>query len=318
MKQVFTIFMLCFAFVINAQQLTQFTQFTFNKYGYNPAAAGTNINSRLEVISGLRKQWIGDFEAPATNFLSMNYTIKPERSYRYWQNVGLYTSNDKAGIYQNFSIYGSYTIHIPLTNRFIASVGLFAGARRFTIAKSVISPNDPVYAKTAEDLWVYPDIIPGIRLYNKKNFFDVSVHQLYKNKAAQNGKRIGAESNLNAHVYATFGKKIFFPNDFVVVPALNLHGSLNQLPSTEINLMTYYKSKIGVGISIRGANFLCGIFQARIYKNVTAGFAYDFTLNNYTNAHNNTLEFMIGLTPMMMLEGARVRHNVSKCPALDF
>src|ERR1700752_1593608 len=96
-----------FSFVAFSQQTSQFTQFTFNKYGYNPAAAGTNINAKLETICGVRRQWVGFHGGPFSNFFSMNYTFKPERSYKRWHNAGVYIANDNAGVFQNYSMYGS-------------------------------------------------------------------------------------------------------------------------------------------------------------------------------------------------------------------
>ncbi len=142
-KLIFTYFIISQAFYF-AQQTTQFTQFTFNKYGYNPAAAGSNINGNLEIISGIRKQWIEFDLSPYSNFFSANYTFKPKRSYKRWHNAGIYISQDNAGIYKNTGIYGSYTMHMHLSKRVVVSFGLFAGTRKFTVNKSLISPSDPV------------------------------------------------------------------------------------------------------------------------------------------------------------------------------
>lgn len=302
-----------------AQQTAQFTQFTFNKYGYNPAAAGTNINGKLEVVTGARKQWIGYPNAPATNFFSGNYTFKPERSYKRWHNAGVYIINDKSGIFQNFSFYGSYTLHLPLTNKLNMSVGVFAGVRRFSIAKGAISEFDPVYAASSDYFLSYPDFIPGIRLYNKKMFFDISVQQTYKNRQVQGDKQIGNKSVLTPHVYMSLGRKINYDNGFTVVPAANIHGTFTGIPSAEINLMAYYQSRIGLGATIRSANTACAILQVRIFKNMTAGFAYDYTINKFNSAYANTLEFMVGITPMFAsLVDKKGNHNVAKCPNFDF
>jgi len=266
MRNLVYIFLFC-TVVLFGQQTTQFTQFTFNKYGYNPAAAGSNINAKLETICGVRRQWVGFHGGPFSNFFSTNYTFKPERSYKRWHNAGLYISNDNAGIFQNYGIYGSYTIHIPLNNKYTASFGVFAGIRRFSIVRTALDPGDPVVKSTSEDLWAYPDVIPGLRLYNKRMFFDVSLQQLYKNTQAQGGKQIGGPSYLSHQVYISYGRRFFLENDFVLVPALNIHSSYTDLPSIEFNFMAYYNKRIGIGASIRGRDFISGILQLRTFKN---------------------------------------------------
>lgn len=309
-----------FSLVSFAQQTTQYTQFTFNKYGYNPAAAGSNINSGIEVIVGGRQQWIGFDNAPRTNFLSANYTIKPQRSYKRWHNFGLYLSRDKAGIFRSESYYLSYTLHLPLTNKYNISFGIFAGVRNFALDRGIISTSDPVYGATYPSYFLaYPDFIPGIRLYSKKLFIDVSIQQLYKNRLSQGDKQIGNKSVLAQQLYITLGKKFFLDNEFTIVPAINVHSSFVNIPSMELNVMAYYKKRIGIGATIRNKDFISGIFQIRFFKNMTAGFAYDYSINRLNRATPNTIEFMLGITPMMTAMGAeKGKHNVAKCPNFDF
>lgn len=302
-----------------AQQTTQFTQFTFNKYGYNPAAAGTNINAGLEAITGIRKQWVGFGNTPATNFVSATYTFKPQRSYRRWHNAGVYVINDKAGIFQNVGVYGSYTLHLPLTNKWNMSFGVMVGLRRFSLQRSAIAPADPVYAASSDAVVAYPDLIPGIRLYTRKFFFDASLQQITKSRQAQGGKEIGSPSVLTPHTYLSVGRKFVASPDIIVVPAVNVHGTFTALPSVEANVITYYRTRVGIGATLRNTDFVSGILQVRFFKNVTAGFAYDFSINKFTSAYSNTLEFMLGITPMMSgMEDKKGKHHVAQCPNFEF
>lgn len=303
-----------------AQQTGQYTQFTFNKYGYNPAAAGTNINAGLEAIVGIRKQWVGFEHSPASNFVSANYTIKPERSYKRWHNFGIYMAQEKAGIFQSEGFYGSYTLHLPITNKYFMSFGVFAGVRKLGVSRGIISSNDPIYGVTSSSyFYAYPDFIPGIRLYSKKMFFDVSIQQVFKTRQVQGDKQIGNKSLLTPQLYMSYGKKIILDNGMSIVPAINIHSSFTAIPSMELNVMTYYKKRIGLGATLRNKDFISGIFQIRFLKNVTAGFSYDYSINRLNSTAPNSLEFMIGVTPMMVNMGAdKGKHNVAKCPDFDF
>jgi type IX secretion system PorP/SprF family membrane protein len=304
--------------IVFSQQTTQFTQFTFNKYGYNPAAAGSNINAKIEAIGGIRKQWVGFGRAPASNFFSVNYTFKPPRSYKRWHNAGVYVANDTYGLFQNFGIYGSYTLHLPLNKRTTMSFGIFGGIRRFSFSTSSISSDDPAGKNNVAYFWAYPDIIPGFRVYNKKMFFDVSIQQIYKNRQVQGNKQIGNKSKLSQTVYISFGRRFFFDNYFVVVPSFNLRSTYTTIPSAEFNLMAYYKKRIGIGASVRDKNFISGIVQVRLYKTTTIGFAYDYSLNKISRTSPHSVEFMFGVTPLMMLEGDKIKNSVAKCPTFDF
>ena len=320
MKHLLCIILLGLTLSIRCQQTGQFTQFTFNKYGYNPAAAGTNINNNLELIIGGRKQWIGLNRAPTSNFLSVNYTIKPERSYKHWHNFGFYLANESAGIYRNDSYYLSYTIHLPLNKKTYLSFGIFGGLKNFSVDKASISKSDPVFAATYDDYFLaYPDFIPGMRLYSKKKFLDVSVKQLYKNRQVQGNKQIGHKSLLVPQLYVSFGNKYLLNNGFLFVPAFNIHTSFTNIPSVELNMMTYYLRRLGLGISIRNKDFVSGILQVRFLKNMTFGLSYDYSINQLNQVAPNTIEFMIGLTPLMNFMGIdNEQYNITKCPSFDF
>jgi type IX secretion system PorP/SprF family membrane protein len=302
------------------QQTPQYTQFTFNKYGYNPAAAGTNINGGIEVMVGTRKQWVGFEHAPFTNFLSVNYTIKPERSYKRWHNVGFYMSKEQAGIFRSEGYYLSYTLHLPITKRYNMSFGVFGGVRNLAMDRNIISMSDPVYAASYPNFFfAYPDFIPGIRIYSKKMFFDVSVQQIFKVRQVQGDKQIGNKSVLTPQLYMSYGRKFKLDNGIMLVPALNVHSSFLNIPSMELNVMAYYRKRIGVGATIRNKDFISGILQVRILKNVVAGFAYDYSISRVHSVAPNTVEFMIGLTPMMTDKNAdKASHSVAKCPNFDF
>jgi type IX secretion system PorP/SprF family membrane protein len=320
MKKIILCITLLCSFVGFSQQTGQYTQFTLNNYGYNPAAAGCNPNGKVEAMVGFRKQWVGFDYAPASNFVSANYTIRKERSYKRWHNVGVYLSQEKAGIFENVGLYASYSIHLPITNKYNISFGVFAGAQRFGVSRNVISSSDPVYSKTHQgSFYSYPDFIPGIRVYSKKMFFDVSVQQVFKNTRSQGDKQIGSKSILTPHLYVSYGRRFFFDNSWVIVPAINLHTTVTAIPSAEFNLMAYYIKRIGIGATIRNKDFISGIFQIRIWKNVTAGFAYDYSINKMRSSATNSFEFMFGVTPLLSTLGnEKGRTNVAKCPNFDF
>ncbi|MFO0322201.1 MAG: PorP/SprF family type IX secretion system membrane protein [Bacteroidota bacterium] len=303
-----------------SQQTNQFTQFTFNKYGYNPSAAGTNINANIEIILGTRKQWLGFSNSPFTNFLSINYTLKPERSYKRWHNVGIYIDKDRAGLFKNESYYLSYALHLPITKKYNMSFGIFAGVKYSAIDRKPISTNDPVYINSYNGFFLmFPDIIPGMRVYNKKMFFDVSVKQLYKNKLSQGAKQIGNKSELIPQLYVSYGKKINLNNGVVFLPAVNVHTSFLNIPSVEINTMFYVLKRVGLGATLRNKDFISGIFQIRFYKNIVAGFSYDYSINRLRQVAPNSIEVMIGLTSMFnALGGVNENRRTSDCPTFDF
>ncbi len=311
--------LILFCDFLSAQQTTQYTQFTFNRYGYNPAAAGTSFKSPFEIIIGTKRQWLDIDNAPKTNFFGANYTFIPKRSYRKWHNIGAYIDQDQSGVFANNSFLVSYTFHLLISKRLVAAFGVFAGARRFFISTNSLNPSDPAVAKSASNLVAYPDVIPGFRLYNKKFFFDISLRQLTTPKQSNSEKQIGLNSKIIPHIYTSVGMRFFFDNNFSLVPSLNMHSTFNYIPAFQGNLMLNYGTRFGIGASVTGKNFVGGIFQIRFLKNAVVGIAYEYSINRMRVAAPNTIEFMMGIVPIFDTRDRFGKSsNVAKCPILEF
>lgn len=318
MKRILICILFSLSFIAKAQQTPQYTQYTLNKYGYSPAAAGSALKNPLEILIGSRRQWLDINNSPRTNFLALNYTFVPKRAYRKWHSVGLYVDQDQSGVYLNNSFLASYTFHLVLSRKLIAAFGVYAGVRRFFVTVSSLNINDPAVAKSASNLFAYPDVIPGFRLYNKNFFFDVSIKQISIPRVANGSQQIGLSSRLSPTLYATIGRTFYLDNRFSLVPSLNMHSPFTFLPSLEGTLMLNYGSYGGIGAFVRGNSFAGGILQFRFFKNAIVGIAYDYSINKMRVAAPNSLEFMLGFVPVGADEKRGKTNNIAKCPALAF
>ncbi|MEO6301891.1 MAG: PorP/SprF family type IX secretion system membrane protein [Bacteroidia bacterium] len=316
MKKLITYLVFCFFISqLHAQQFPQYTQFIFNKIGYNPAASGTSINAPYELIFGARSQWIGFSNNPKSGFVSFNYNFVPERSVSKWHNVGIYVDQDQTGNFVHNDIWLSYTFHLLIAKKTILSFGLFAGMKQFKLTKNNLDNNDPAVAGSNGSVFAYPDIVPGIRLTNKKFFMDICFQQVSLYKQSGIGGKIGSPSKLLPHYNFSMGRKIKI-NDFdKVVIAVNLRSSILSLPSAELNIMNYYNKRFAVGASIRGKNFICAIVQFKVLENLNVGMAYDLSINKVFRGSPNTAEIMVSFSPLFGGEMTEkvVRRNVSDC-----
>jgi len=73
-KRILIILFLFYSFGVIAQQSVQYSQYTFNNFGYNPAFAGTT--KCLDVRAGTRIQWLGFEGAPRTSFFSVHKRLE--------------------------------------------------------------------------------------------------------------------------------------------------------------------------------------------------------------------------------------------------
>lgn len=301
----------------NAQQSVRYTQYTTNVLGLNPAFAGTHNN--IEFVVGRRMQWYGFENAPTQTFGSGSYTFKDRRKPKLWHAISLYAEEDRQGVFVHKSAYLGYAIHLRLFTGVIMSAGIFAGAKQSGLSSKIQNNADPALSQ-AKLFWLYPDLIPGIRIYSKKFFYDLSVRQLYKDKNQQGNDKFGVNSKLSPHVFMTFGRKFRDANnEFLFIPSVHLQTSIPAIPSIEGSFYVYYKQRIGVGARYSVNNAVSGILQVHFLKNAMIGLAYDYTITKFRLAAANSYEVMLAFIPRGGDEDKTFNRNrVAKCPEFDF
>ncbi len=317
MKKLFSI--LCLFFILQefyAQQSVQYTQFTFNDYGLNPAIAGSS--NGLMFLAGRRTQWRGFELAPETNFVNITKAIGKKGYRHYWHGVGAYVEQDKMGVFTTQVMYLSYAIHFKLSPQFRFSFGVAAGMKKVALSNLVFDMNDPTFSMDNRSVKV-PDVIPGFYLYSKKFTLSVAMHNVYKNTLSFGGKELGIGNGVSLlpTAYVTVTRK-FISGDynFVSVPAINLQTDFRGIPSANINFMTYYKKRIGLGVNYRIHDSFSAILQVRVWKNLVVGYAFDFTISRFRVAKANSDEIMMGFTPMMSTEDLQ-KLGTADCPKFE-
>lgn len=296
-----------------------FSQYTFNKAGVNPAASGTEINQKINFTFGVNRQWVGFSNAPKENFVNFSMTIRPPRSYHYWQNVGVNIDNQESGIANNSGAYFTYAFHLLLRKNLVASFGFNVGVRTYFISQTGIDRSDPLVQKGDFSSLVYPDIIPGFRLSSKKFFMDIAVRQL-STPALQDyiKHQIGGPSKLTPTIFFSYGKMIHLSDYFLLMPSMAANLPIVGIPNIDLNAMLYYDNRMGGGLGLRNINFLTAIYQLRIVQNISVGLAYSVSLNAMRYAAPNSFEVIIGMSPTGMMTKPQGRHSIARCPGLDY
>lgn len=267
---------------------------------------------------GRRNQWKGFAYAPETNFAGITKAFGKKGYKYYWHGVGAYVEQDKFGVFANKSLYGSYAIHFKLSPNYFFSFGIAGGVRSISVTNTIFNADDPALDQNGPKV-ILPDFLPGIYLYSKKLSVGISVRNLYKNTLSQGSKEIGTKGRLLPTAIFTASKKIRSAGyDFIFVPGVNIQSNFVGIPSAQFNFMTYFRQRVGFGISYRMHDAVSAIVQIRILKNVVVGFAYDYTISKFRSANANSTEFMIGLTPIMSSEGYNAPGDAADCPKFDF
>ena len=316
MKAKILILFLFLVFSVSAQQAVQYSQFMMNDYGLNPAVAGSGKG--LYIMVGRRTQWRDFAYAPETNFASVTKAFGKKGYKYYWHGIGVYVEQDKFGIFTNKVAYASYAIHLKLSSKYYFSVGVAAGVKSVALTNTIHNDFDPALSQNGPQVLV-PDIIPGLYLYSKKVSVGLSLRNIYKNTLKQGSKEIGNGSRLIPTLVFTASKKFQSAGyDFIFVPGVNIQSNLLGIPSSQFNFMTYFRQRVGVGVSYRMHDAVSAMIQIRVLKNVVVGFAYDYTISKFSSANANSTEFMMGLSPVMSSEGYETPGGAADCPKFDF
>lgn len=320
MKRLYAyIFFILLAARCLAQQTPSYTQFVLNQYALNPAVAGTNIG--LEATVGSRIQWVGMPNAPLTNFGSVTFGWRKNFSYRGHHGVGFYAEDDRQGMFGAKSVYVSYAYHLRIFTGLHIGAGISAGVRRMSMNQIMYDSNDPALTFQKSSGLLYPDIIPGFRIYTKKLFFDISARQLYVNRIKQGSFQIGSNgAKLDPTIIFSVKRRfVLGSNAWTLVPAAMMQYEVHSVPYIQGNCMLFYQHRVGVGASMRGTAFASAILQVRILKNIIGGFAYDYPTNKLNAAGANSFEIMLNFKPGNGDEdGNRPKINVAQCPDFDF
>ncbi len=308
-------FLLLLAVGMRAQQGNQYTQFLLNEYGLNPAVAGSENGLRFMV--GRRSQWVGFEFSPETNFASFCKDLGKKGYKYYWHGIGAYVESDKFGVFNNQQITGSYAIHFKVSYSYYLSFALAAGAKNVALSNLVFNSSDPAIMQRGPSVWI-PTIIPGAYLYSKSVTIGAGIRDLYQNKLKQGNSEIGTKTRLLPTAYITLSKKYRSrAYDYTFIPAVLVQSSFSGIPSVTLNCMAVYMGRVGFGFSYRSMDAMCAILQVRVLKNVIIGLSYDYTVSRLRAAHANSLEGMMGFTPIQTSDEEYNQFRMSKCPAFD-
>lgn len=321
MKKIFIIIS-CYLILIpaacTAQQVPNFTQFAINPYLLDPAYAGTNEG--FEAFVGRRQQWVGFEDAPQTNYASVTYGWHKNFSYRFKHGVGFYAEDDRQGLFASRAAYASYSCHLKLFTGVNVAAGLSVGARQMGVNNSLFDSQDQALAFQKSTFLLYPDVIPGMRFYTKNFSVDISARQLSQTRIEQGSKKLGSPpSRLDPTLIAVIKRRFLLgDNTWSLTPAVKIQSSDHTIPFVEGNIMLVYNRKIGVGASYRNNNFASAVLQVKIFKNIIAGFSYDYTLTKMKAAAANSFEMVLGFTPAGGDDRNLERRRVANCPDFDF
>ena len=305
MKKLYLILLvLTLALPAFGQQLPLYSQYLFNKFLINPAVAGSDGYTSLNLTA--REQWVGYSGAPRTfsfsaqtrllkRSFSLNKSkLRPGTSGRV--GLGGYIFSDKNGLVQRTGFQASYAYHLWLQNSTQFSLGIALTGYHYKINDKELNfedPNEPWMNNNLRRGMFVPDATFGAYLLNAKYCLGFSADQLFQASAriANNAYR---DFKMNRHYYL-FGSYDFEPEvNSVIQPSFMIQMSEQFRPQADIGVTYIYNQDFWGGLAYRTSGAMIATLGVK-HERLFIGYAFDFTLQEIQRITYGTHEISLAM-----------------------
>lgn len=293
----------------SGQQLPLYSQYLYNKFLINPAVAGSDGYTSLNLTA--REQWVGYYGAPRTfsfsfqsRMLKKSYMLKQTRLKREVYRpatdgrvgFGGYVFSDKNGLVQRTGFQFSYAFHTWIQNSTQLSMGLAVTGYHYKINEQLIDfedPNEPWMNNNLRKGMFVPDATFGAYILNAKYCFGLSADQLFEASAKIAGNAY-ENVRVNRHYYLFGSYDIEVAPQTFLQPTFLLMTSEQFKPQADIGLNYLYGNNFWGGLAYRTSGAVIasvGVKHDKMYF----GYAFDFTMQEIQRVTYGTHEITIAV-----------------------
>jgi len=292
-----------------AQQLPIYSQYIYNKFLLNPAVAGSDGYTSVNLTA--REQWVGYSGAPQTYSLSFQLrmlkqsyvirdnffkkkTFKPHTDGRV--GIGANIFSDINGLVQRTGISTAYSYHLWLNGQTQLSFGLALTGYFYKIDQSQIEFEDPdepwLNTDFRKGIFV-PDFNFGLYILNRSYTLGISAQEMMEGFV-----KVGSQAYKDLKIMRTYylmGNYDFeIDGNSVLEPSLLLKMSGQLRPQADIGLTYVYDRKFWLGGTYRTGGAMIanvGVKKDQFFF----GYSFDFTLQKIQRSTYGSHEFVVAL-----------------------
>lgn len=290
---------------LSAQQYPSFTQYSFNKFVNNPAAAGVDGYTSLSLIA--REQWVGIGGTPKTHALIFDSRIlgdsyilqklpirkrtrpKTRSGNTAW---GAYIVNDISGPISRTWINGTYAYHLDLGEQqlsFGLSMLLFQnrldGDELIAGDKQKV---DPLLIN--QSFWIF-DANFGLYLSARDYYAGYSTVQLF-NSSAMFGIDEKNVYQLNRQHILTGGYKFYLSTRIDLEPSVLLKIPEQSQAQLDLTAKVTFDNKYWGGLSFKTGSAMA-IFGGLNWDKYYFGYAFEYDFNSMSKQSLATHELIV-------------------------
>jgi type IX secretion system PorP/SprF family membrane protein len=305
MRRIIYIILLLLLFLIEAvsQQSPAFSQYMLNGFLLNPAVAGSEGYTALNLT--VREQWVGLTDGPSTYAVSFQTRLmkesqisrsasvkKDEKAAEKGGRVGLggYIFTHRNGAVNRTGMKFTYSYHIDLEKAQL-SFGLSMAGYQYSLDEDKIKlevPDDDLWLGIHQSVFI-PDADVGVYLSTRDYWLGFSVDQLLES-AIKFGDE-GYESLTMERNYNLLGGYDFQVNrDVIISPSTYIKLTGNGRMQVDISTKCYFKQNFWGGLTYRTGSSIIVMAGVSVDRFVF-GYSYDIGLNSLIKDSYGTHEF---------------------------
>jgi type IX secretion system PorP/SprF family membrane protein len=288
-NRIFIIVCFLWCFKVNSQQVSQYTQWSFNHFAINPAMAG--LKNCVDLRAGYRLQWAGFEGAPKTALFTVNTPINVRRKLLSspYHGLGLKLERDAMGHFKDLSMSLAYAAHFPIGRDKRLSFGIQGGFQQFGFDQSNVSTIDPdnAVANSASN-FLFPLVSFGT-WYNSNNYFvGAAMDQIFRNK----WEDVGFNSRFGLHLKLTAGTRYQISELNTLLPAVMLRIPPSGPLGFDLNLMVDFSDRFLLGIGYRNTDAIMALARFKM-NNFSVGYSFDFITSDIRGGNFHTHEISV-------------------------
>lgn len=276
---------------VSAQQDPMYTQYMFNTMSVNPAYAGSKEDFNLIFLN--RRQWVGFEGAPITQTITVHGPINFKGQH---MGIGLSYVHDKIGPLNTNNVFLDFAYRIKVHEGGYLSMGAKAGIEVRKNGLTTLDPvdmQDPAYVQDITSN-ITPNFGAGLFYFTDKYYLGVSTPKLSKADLSD-GNAALYEEQTERHYFIIGGYVWDLNQDFKFKPAFLTKLVKGAPASVDLTASMMYRNRLIGGVSYRFGDSFGAQVQARVFRRVWLGYAYDFTVSDLGSYNNGTHEIMINI-----------------------
>ncbi|MCK4746939.1 MAG: type IX secretion system membrane protein PorP/SprF [Bacteroidales bacterium] len=304
-RLVYMVLLLCgFLLEGTSQQTTSYSQYMLNGFLVNPAVAGSEGYSAINLT--VREQWVGFQDGPATyalsfqtrlmreSHISRNKSVKRRKKSPFrGGNVGLggHVFNHRNGAVDRTGVRVTYAYHLELDESQL-SFGLSMLGYQYRVDKDRVElefPDDDYLWLGLQQSVFIPDADAGVYYMAKDYWAGFSVDQLFES-ALKFGDTGYDQLVMERNYYLMGGYDFLINKEMILSPSAHLKFAENGKVQADINGKFYYKQSYWGGITYRTGHSLIVMAGVSVDR-LVFGYAFDIGLNSIMKNSFGTHEF---------------------------